>query len=582
MDKQIQKRELAEQIRLLLKQVIPAQFGSAGISLVSGIAFWNSIPTNLIIGWVSAIWLLVIIRITITRHFLKCPRNDDEVLRWRPVAIMGAFASGGLYGAGAFVFMPYCDPFQLVFLTVLVAGSIASGLASQTPFPPAFTAFSIAVLVPYGAGMLMRPESALVWVSALTFVYLLTQLAHGRYLASMVSESIRLRYENAELIEELRGQTYRAEQATLSKSKFLAAASHDLRQPVHALGMFVEAQQDLELSDSAEHLRQRMAASVQALARLTDSLLDVSRIEAGTLESRPEAIALAPLFQQLAAELTPLASQKGINLRMSAGQYWVNTDQQFLERILRNLVENAIKFTDTGAVIVVCRRREAQLAIVIMDSGRGIRDEEKNRIFHEFYQGRQKQEAFSGLGLGLSIVKGLADNLNHRIEMDSEPGTGSVFRVILPRSTSPKTNDRIPSKSQPSVAELGIIVIDDDPIILESIEAVLTLWQCKVATYRSLRSCLEDTNRDWQPDLLLVDYRLEGQQTGDKVVAALRNHFKRSVKAFIITGETAAEPLRQISEANLPVLRKPVQPARLRIALNAATRPNQSSAKSAI
>ncbi|MGQ9425211.1 ATP-binding response regulator [Gilvimarinus sp. DZF01] len=520
----------------------------------------------------------------VTRRFLSRERSDADVLRWRPIAIMGAFASGGLYGTGAFLFLPYCDPFQLVFITVLVAGSIASGLASQTPYPPAFTAFSIAVLVPYALGMLMRPESVLAWVSALTFVYLLTQLAHGRYLARMVTESIRLRYENAELVEELRGQTRRAEEAALSKSRFLAAASHDLRQPVHALGMFVEAQQDEQLPERAEQLRLRMGASVRALSKLTDSLLDVSRIEAGTLESRCEPMALASLFRQLEAELAPFAAQRGIRLRMRAGRYWVRSDRQFLERIMRNLLDNAIKYTDKGSVLVVCRRRGTHLAIEVLDNGRGIKDAEKQRIFQEFYQGGQHQEAFGGLGLGLSIVKGLAENLGHRIEMNSQPEKGSAFRVLLPRASPAEQNARESAIGEPciSIADLGLFVIDDDPAILESIGVLLSRWGCKVAAYRSLESCIHDRERDWEPDLMLVDYRLEGQQTGDYVVEALRAHFNRRIEAFLITGETAAEPLRRIREAGLPVLRKPLQPARLRIALhNVIDLPDQLSEKSA-
>lgn len=567
MNTRIEQKELAERIRLLLKQVIPAQAGSAGISLLTGIALWDSVPKKLVIGWVAAIWLVVATRTLFTRRFLGRERNDAEVLLWRPIAILGAFASGGLYGIGAFLFLPYSDPFQLVFITVLVAGSIASGLASHTPYPPAFAAFSIAVLIPYASGMLMRPESALAWVGALTVVYLLTQLAHARYLARMVTESIRLRYQNAELVEELRGQTQRAEQATLSKSHFLAAASHDLRQPVHALGMFVEAQKEENLAESAERLRRRMAACVHALSKLTDSLLDVSRIEAGTLESRREPTALEPLFRQLEAELGPLAARKGVRLRVRAGRYWVHSDHHFLERILRNLLDNAIKYTDTGSVLMVCRQRGTGLAIEVRDSGQGIEAEEKKRIFQEFYQSGRHHQAFSGLGLGLAIVKGLSETLGHSINMDSRPEEGSVFRIMLPRATPLEQHPPTSASQQPSVAGLRLIVIDDDPTILEGIEAVLSRWHCMVAAYRSLDACLQDRHRKWQPDLLLVDYHLGGVQTGDDVVQALRAHFNRQVEACLITGETAAQPLRRIRRTGLPVLRKPLQPARLRIAL---------------
>lgn len=559
---------LAERVRLLYKQIPTLYYGIALVSVITAIVLWGSVPRALLLGWVAALWVLSAARMLLVRYFLSRERSDAEVLRWRHQTTLVGVVSGSLFGVGAALFVPYCDPYQIVFLTVLIVGAVGSGLVAQSPYPPAYLSFSVFAIVPYGLALMFRPEPTLAWISAMMLVYLLSQMGHGRLLSGMVSEWVRLRFQNVDLVDRLRAENQRAEQAVVAKSRFLASASHDLRQPLHALGLFVEAQHQAGLSPEAEKLRLRMRASVDALTELINGLLDVSRLEAGTVETSLQPVALAPLFRRLAAELTPAATAKGLRLRMKAGGYWVISDHTHLERILRNLVDNAVKYTQTGAIAVVCRRRGGRLAIEVRDSGPGIDPALGRRIFDEFYQAdNAERDNVKGFGLGLAIVKGLAERLDHRVEVNSAPGTGSVFRLLLPLATGPA--EPVPADAEKSDGGrgVGVVLIDDDAAIRAGVEALLGGWGCRVAGYDSVADCMGDEARGWVPDILLVDFRLRAGRFGDAVVAELRQFFQRAIPAFVITGETSPEPLRRIADAGLPVLHKPLKPARLRAVL---------------
>lgn len=571
---------LAEQVRLVYKQIPTLYFGAVIIPVITSIALWNTVPRPLLLGWTGALWLLATVRMLLVRRFNSRERSDEDVLRWRHQTTITGIVSGSLFGIGNALFVPYCGPYEFVFITMFIVGIVGSGLVAQSAYPPAFLSFSIATIAPYGLSLMFRPEPALAWISALMLVYLLSQLGHGRTLNRTISESIRLHFDNMELVERLRQEKQRAEQAVVAKSRFLASASHDLRQPLHALGLFVEAQQQEKLSPAAEDLRRQMGASVEALGGLINGLLDMSKLEAGTLETAPRPLALAPTFRRLEREFSASAEAKGLRLELEPGHYWVVSDPQHLERILRNLLDNALKYTDSGSIRVQCREQEDRLAIEVTDTGIGIDAATKKRIFDEFFQaGNPERDSTKGLGLGLSIVRGLAERLGHSVEVESTPGEGSRFLLWVPR-TPPRAESLEVSGPRARSEGLRVLVVDDDAPIRSGLEAVLTSWGCQVAGYDSAVECMDDRERAWIPDIMLVDFRLRQGQTGDKVTEELRGFFGSDIPAIIVTGETSPEPLQRIAEAGLPVLHKPLKPARLRAALSMAGKRDQSSVTS--
>ena len=363
------------------------------------------------------------------------------------------------------------------------------------------------------------------------------------------------------------------EAANLAKSRFLAAASHDLRQPLHALNLFV-AQLRTE-TDQAERSRvtAQIDAAVTAMNDLFNALLDISKLDAGVLAPEVTDFPLAHLLQRIERTFAPAAREKGLRLRMVPSDAWVSSDFILLERVLLNLVSNAIRYTDRGGVTVGCRRRGRRLRIEVWDSGIGIPEDQRENIFGEFYQlAGSERERRGGLGLGLAIVDRLCRLLDHRLELTSTLGRGSRFAISLPWVAAPRepVEYSIASKalSDPASGKL-IVVIDDDALVLDAMRGLLRGWGCRVIAAETdsevLTSLAGDERR---PDLIIADYRLGDGNTGIETIHRLRSALRAPIPAFLITGDIAPERLCEASANGLHLLHKPVGPMALRAMLN--------------
>ncbi len=374
-----------------------------------------------------------------------------------------------------------------------------------------------------------------------------------------------------EATSELRTRKEEAERANMAKSRFLAAASHDLRQPMHALGLFIAELSQHVSSPESERLVGRIAASAEAMENLLDSLLDISRLDAGVLEPRLRPFALQAVFERVAATHQPDAGNRELQVHVRPTVHWALSDPVLIERILGNLVSNAIRYTPAGRVLIVCRKRGERLRIEVRDSGIGIAPESRSIIFQEFVQLDNPERARGkGLGLGLAIVRRLTDLLGHDLELRSEPGRGSVFAIEVPASPpteAPGESDR--ERLPGDLAGLRIAVVDDDPLALTAMTSLLQAWGCEVVGATDLRSLNDDLSaRKSVPQVILSDFRLAELDNGIRVVQALRARFGEEVPAALITGDTGPEVLALAHDAGLHLLHKPVRPARLRAVLN--------------
>jgi len=359
----------------------------------------------------------------------------------------------------------------------------------------------------------------------------------------------------------------RAELADQSKSRFLAAASHDLRQPLHALGLFAAALRERRHDPETTALVGRINTSVESLEALFSALLDISRLDAGVVVAQPRDVALQPLLERIANDFSAEAVDRSLRLSVVPTRFAVRTDPVLLERILRNLVANALHYTDAGGVVVGARRRGGDVAIEVWDSGRGIAAQDRERVFEEFWQaGNPERDRTRGLGLGLAIVRRLADLLGHAIVLDSRPGRGSVFRVVLPRVAAIGAQ-RGPAHSGVSPTALEgarVLVLDDDAEAREGMASVLAAWRCTVVAVGDPSDLAADAA---PPDALLVDYRLRGGLDGMHAIGVLRGRFGAGVPAIVVTGESLPAELARIVGSGLPMLHKPVQASKLRAAL---------------
>lgn len=379
---------------------------------------------------------------------------------------------------------------------------------------------------------------------------------------------------------ELRSKKEEAETATRAKSRFLAAASHDLRQPIHALGMFVARLAQLPHDRETRHLIGNLEASVRAMQDLLDALLDISRLDADAVRVQLQPVPLAPLFEQLRGALMPVATDKGLRLRVRDSALWVQSDPTLLHRILLNLVSNALRYTGHGGVLVGCRRSRggSHLWIEVWDTGVGIPAEHQQDIFREFYQiGNPERDRSKGLGLGLNIVDRTARLLGHELKLCSVPGHGTRFRLELPLAPAGDLQALMAAAEQPQqlddVRGLRILVIEDDRQSAQALRGLLDSWGCVVAVVEGLQGALTVVSGGFVPDLVLSDFRLRAGESGMQTLHSLRTQLERPLPACLMSGDTDPELIQSCRDAGLPLLHKPVRPAKLRTLIRRLARP---------
>lgn len=363
-----------------------------------------------------------------------------------------------------------------------------------------------------------------------------------------------------------------AEAANRAKTTFLAAASHDLRQPMHALGLYLAALRQQPLAPAQQELTARMADSTSALESMFGALLDISRMDAGAVAPSPRVFDVHVFVQRLVAEFAADAEQQGLRLglRWSAADAGLHarTDPALLERVLRNLLVNALKYTRRGGVLVTCRLRRGPPSlwrIEVWDTGPGIPPAEQARVFDEFYQvGNPERDRVAGLGLGLSIVRRLIVLLSLPLKLVSRPGHGSRFGIDVPATPEPLTP--APAAVAPgSVAGIGVAVIDDDPEVRASMQTLLSSWGCAVVAGSDASEVLAHAQRDGvEIGVVVADLRLRGERDGVSEVVALRAARGVAIPALLVSGDSAPERLAMMELSGLPWLTKPVPAAKLR------------------
>lgn len=374
----------------------------------------------------------------------------------------------------------------------------------------------------------------------------------------------------AQATQELREKKEEAESATLAKSRFLAAASHDLRQPTHALGLFVTRLGQLTHDAQAIDLLANMDRAVQAMRELLDALLDISRLDAGAVPVHLQAFALNDVFDQLKAELALMAAEKGLSLRVRPCNVWVMSDPVQIHRILLNLLSNALRYTRAGSVLLACRGKgeDGRAWIEVWDTGIGIAAEHQEAIFKEFYQvDNPERERSKGLGLGLNIVQRTARLLGHPLQLCSRSGQGSRFRIELPLTAPGEMTDRRGPGRRESLDDLVglvVLVLEDDELARAALVSLLTSWGATVAEAPSLTVALEQLQRGLQPALLISDYRLPGPENGIQAVLRLRLAAHKEIPACLISGDTDPDLMQAAKLAGLTLMHKPVRPAKLR------------------
>lgn len=385
----------------------------------------------------------------------------------------------------------------------------------------------------------------------------------------MVSRSFnKLKHDLSAQDKNLRDAKEEAERANRAKSQFLAAASHDLRQPLHAMQMYITALQQKVKDRNLLKIVSDIDAVSISTGRLLNSILDVSQLEAGAVKPQIEDFPIQEVLHRVARGFRPMSYRKGITLHIVPSSALVRSDPILLEQIIGNFVANAIRYTETGRVLLGCRRRKGKLSIEVLDTGPGIPKHQHDAIFDDFHQlDNKERDRGKGLGLGLAIVRRLSICLDHQIEHSSEVNQGSRFAVIVGLGNKPAKaiQSRTYETSLLDLNNTSVLLIEDDVMVLNATQQLLESWKCNVISAKSAQEAnylMFDPQNI--PDIIIADYRLPGSVNGVQVINNITAKLGYPVPAFIITGEAETSEVRKIADHGYRVLSKPVHPAKLR------------------
>ncbi|UDL89391.1 response regulator [Mesorhizobium sp. PAMC28654] len=567
-------------VELLYRNSYGVVISNIVISLAAVYVLRSAVSPTWLAVWLGTLYILTAIRVLASRRFLGREWAPEAILRWAWLAAGFSWVSGLLWGGLGWVgFVPEA-PIVLSFTVIVLTGLVCGTVPSLSAFPPALFGSILATVVPIAVRCLTIDSE----ISG-PFLFLLGALVainfyYCRITYRMLRETVSLRLENERLVEHLQEERDRAQSADRAKTRFLAAASHDLRQPIHALSLLVSTlavlgQRGNVPSGEARDLAARAKSVVGNLSGLLNALLDISKLDAGIVTVANETVRLRELFGDLSHEFAAEAKQRGLGWRVVDSDLKVDSDPMMLKRILNNLLSNAFRYTREGGVLLGVRRRGGLVEIQVLDTGPGIAADQQALVFEEFVQLQNPaRDRTQGLGLGLAIVRRTAGLLGHPLKLVSVPGRGSMFSITIAQAEALQFAPPRDAVPQANIAA-GIMVVEDETDVLDAMVLLLGLEGHRVHAGRSaaevLRVHAEALAVGEAPvDLIIADYRLGEGATGLEAVRALRAHLGRAVPSIIVTGDTSPSRLKEVSASGSRILHKPIAGEELREAIRAA------------
>jgi signal transduction histidine kinase len=573
----------AEQVRLLYGGLLVSTFGVLAAVAVVGLVFWRVVPPHLLIGWGACMVANQIWRLYLRYRFTHRRLDKRDLGRWSMLWAIGSGISGVLWGAASFLLFVPGSPVHQAFLMAMVISVTSAGLLLIGAHLQSFYAFIVPAVVPLVFRNLIEGTTDSLTLALIAFVSGMTLFSFGRNYNRILTESLRNRFQNEAMTRRLESQNEelerarkaaeaaraQAEAANRSRTQFFAAANHDLRQPLHAMGLLAGSLAQKVKDPDVIELTNTISASMEALEGLFNELLDMSKLDSGTITPNPSHFSIRQLFEKLRLDFEAEAAMKGLVLRFRVSGRFLYSDPVLVERTLRNLISNAIRYTESGGVLVACRNRRGRPWLEVWDTGSGIPEGQRERVFEEFVQlENPARDRRKGMGLGLSIVRRLCNLLGHELVLESRAGKGSVFRFQVP----PGREVSRPMRREPEaagrvdlLAGKSVVVIEDDTEIQAGMRSLLGGWGMDVSVYSTANdadtACSAMTKA---PDLIIADYRLPGERNGLDAVESIRRGFGHAVPAILMTGSADPQIVAMAEEKGFHYLLKPVMPAKLR------------------
>jgi len=557
--------QLLEQTKALYRGLPGVMFGTFTVTLLALLLLWSEFDRTLLSIWYASSLTVSLLRWRSWSRFKKSELTVENSRAWIHKMVFWTFMSGLHVGLMLLLFTSQDHLYHLIIVTGIYGGFIGSAVASIALYYPAYLLFATPPTVLFliksvimGSVILGQTgDSVFTYTAAgfiLVFFGVLTAIARNtQFSFNRMSE---LAYENKRLVNEVIKQKETAENAVLAKTQFLAAASHDLRQPMHALGLYVGAFDHDKLDKDSNRIVSKIQLSTDALNELLNSLLDISKLDANSVDNVPQDLNVEPLLETIIGQYLSRAKTNNTNITLNSSTgMCVHCDRTLLTRVIRNLVDNAVKFTHNGHIALVAEQKQNSIVLAVKDTGLGIAAKEQENIFKEFTQlDNPERDRQRGLGLGLAIVQRLCELMSVKIEPLAK-GTNELAAESKPVTRLKLLNEII-------------VVIDDETEIREGMCRMVERWRATVVDAESADEAITKLDElGLEPSLILSDLRLRENQNGIDAINKIREEFNSDIAAILITGDTSPEQIELADASNIPVLNKPVGPALLHDAI---------------
>ncbi|MBB3181496.1 hybrid sensor histidine kinase/response regulator [Variovorax sp. Sphag1AA] len=579
--------ELAQRV---LREQVAAVHASAPAAYLADLLTAQALGIGLFFAtwrWQVLLWMALHLALTLRRAYRRYQRSPDAADHpeyWARFNARNVLLRSSVWALAPWLCIPpgrQLGPW--VMLIVMMMGWCAGGALSLAVLKRNIPRFIVPSMSSLTVALAWRGDSTHLFLAVGCLLYMGVIITFALQHHRLLTASLTMRFEKEALAEQLSRQIAATQRASEEKTRFLAAASHDLRQPLHAIALFgAVLEKELQGREEGQHAARLMDA-VGALGQSLDTLLDISRLDAGEVTSEIQPVALNPLFLSLNHVFAAQAADRDLQLRLRATPCWVLSDPRLLQRLLSNLVDNALKYTPRGGVVVAARTRGSLVWIDVHDTGIGMANEHLGHIFDEFYQiGNPGRDRAQGLGIGLSIVQRLSRLLAHPLHVHSRPGRGSRFRLVLPAVSALGALPAAAHSGSALPLPRRVLVIDDETAIRQAVTELLQAHGVAVHAVASEAEAeavlVQSTQGGASIEALLCDVRLADGADGLAAAQRLRTRFGPGLPVLLITGETAPQRQQQMHDSGLRVLFKPVAADRLLQALAALTLRDQAHA----
>ena len=561
----IDRSVMRAEVKRLYDNAIPAAVGAVVVALVFWLMFYRQTHDPLVLVWAVLAHGCQAARLAVLIAFqrAKGTRRDPAVWLFRYRAAL--FCMGATWGLAPLMFLPEGDLAYTAIMLLVLLGVAVSGITAIATDRASVMLWIVPLMAPAPLALLWHYSPANLGLAAFALLFIFVNLTYVLKQNHVLSSTLRAQFENAALVRRLNEQMDLTAAASKDKSRFLAAASHDLRQPLHALSFFGSTLEKRMANSPDLPLIFNMMRSIEALDKSFNAILDVSKLDAQAVEPHQQLFPLRDLFRRLQMSFGGQAEEAGLQLHFKPGGKVVKSDPQLLERALANLVQNGLRYCRTGGVVVLARNWRGGTNIEVWDTGIGIAEVELPKVFGEFYQVENpERDRNKGLGIGLAIVSRLTLLLDHTLTVQSRVGQGSLFRIWVKGSDLEQMEEfTVGSDTVPTRIDdiRTILFIDDEEAIRTSVSDLLRQWGYTVLATATVDEARRAAlNHDSVIDVVISDLRLRGGEDGIRAIEQIRQVCGYTVPAVLVTGDTSADQVQRIHESGHIVLFKPVRP----------------------